>query len=187
MMRAPFPLAALALTIAAAGLLSGCGLQPLYAGGASGVVARGLGQVDVAPVAGEAGWLVRAALQNRLNSGNDTGATGARYVVNIRLDDAIDGFGVRADDSVTRERRSLRARWQLVDNATGGTLIDASAGSDAGIDVVGSEYATIAAERTALEQLSETLADQITTRLALYFRRENNGVAASAADVIPPP
>ncbi|NJM81346.1 MAG: xylulokinase, partial [Tabrizicola sp.] len=36
--------------------------------------------------------------------------------------------------------------------ATGTTLVDATAGSDIGIDVVGSEYATIAAERTALER-----------------------------------
>jgi LPS-assembly lipoprotein len=178
---------ALLLTIAALPAVSACGLQPLYAGGASGVVASGLEQVDVAPIAGEAGWLVRAALQDRLSGSRGSTPNSQRYTVNIRLDDAIDGFGVRADDSVTRERRSLRARWQLVDSATGSTLIDASAGSDAGIDVVGSEYATIAAERTALEQLSETVADQITTRLALYFRRENNAVTAgSAADVIPP-
>ena len=40
-------------------------------------------------------------------------------------------------------------------------LLDATAGSDAGIDVVSSEYATIAAEQTALERLSVEVADQI--------------------------
>ena len=49
-------------------------------------------------------------------------------------------------------------------------VIDATAGSDAGIDVVSSEYATIAAEQTALENLSKQVADRIVTRLALQFR-----------------
>jgi hypothetical protein len=40
-------------------------------------------------------------------------------------------------------------------------LLDATAGSDAGIDVVSSEYATVAAEQTALERLSKVVADQI--------------------------
>jgi LPS-assembly lipoprotein len=65
----------------------------------------------------------------------------------------------------------LRARYQLVDLTSGVTLLDATAGSDAGIDVVGSEYATIAAEQTALERLSGIVADQIVARIALYGQR----------------
>jgi LPS-assembly lipoprotein len=50
-------------------------------------------------------------------------------------------------------------------------LLDATAGSDAGIDIVSSEYATVAAEQTALEQLSDIVADQIVARLAVYAAR----------------
>jgi LPS-assembly lipoprotein len=91
-----------------------------------------------------------------------------RYRLVVKLDDRIEGFGVRADDTVTRERRTLRARYQLVDLETNKTLLDATAGSDAGIDVVSSEYATIAAENTALENLTQKVAEQIVTRLSLY-------------------
>ena len=72
---------------------------------------------------------------------------------------------------LARERRTLRARYRLVDAGRGTVLIDATAGSDAGVDVVSSEYATVAAEQTALEHLSVELADQIVTRLALYASR----------------
>ena len=72
---------------------------------------------------------------------------------------------------MTRERRTLRARYQLVNLTDGSVLIDATAGSDAGIDVVQSEYATIAAENTALERLSGIVADQIVARIALYAQR----------------
>ncbi|MBS1240154.1 MAG: hypothetical protein H6R45_860, partial [Proteobacteria bacterium] len=38
-------------------------------------------------------------------------------------------------------------------------------------DVVSSEYATIAAEQTALENLARDVADRIVTRLALTLRK----------------
>ena len=147
--------------------LPACGLHPLYAGGAGGAVAQGLAGVEVAPIQGKGGWLVANALRDRM--GQRAGSA-ARYRLDVRLDDRITGLGVRRDDSVARERRTLRARFQLVDPATGAVLLDATAGSDAGVDVVGSEYATIAAENTALERLAAIVADQIVGRVALYAR-----------------
>ena len=77
----------------------------------------------------------------------------------------------RSEAATTRERRTLRARFRLVELATGSVVLDATAGSDAGIDVVSSQYATIAAEQTALERLSNVVADQIVGRLALFIAR----------------
>ncbi len=146
-------------------LLASCGLQPLYSGGQQGAVASLLRGVSVDPIEGRAGWLMRNALNDRLEA---AGAGETRYALKVKLDDNIEGFGVRADDTVTRERRTLRARYQLVDLASGKIVLDATAGSDAGIDVVSSEYATIAAENTALENLSREVADQIVARLSLF-------------------
>jgi LPS-assembly lipoprotein len=146
--------------------LPACGLKPLYAGGANGPVASSLGQVEVTAIQGRAGWLMANALRDRLGEGG----TGPRYRLDVRLDDQITGLGIRRDDAVTRERRTVRARYQLVDLANGSVVLDATAGSDAGIDVVQSEYATIAAENTALERLSLIVADEIVARLALYAR-----------------
>jgi LPS-assembly lipoprotein len=133
------------------------------------VVATALNQVEVVPIGGRAGWLVRNALQDRL--GTRPGQAHS-YRLEVKLDDDITGFGIRADDAVTRERRALRARYQLVDAAKGTVLVDATAGSDVGIDVVSSEYATVAAEQTALEHLSKAIADQIVTRIAVYATRQ---------------
>ena len=191
-------LAGLALT------LSACGLHPLYSGGGSGAVATTLTRIEVGPIEGKAGWLMTNALHDRL------AASGSPlYRLEIKLDDQIIGLGVRRDDSVSRERRTLRARYQLVDlessalksnpgrladeaasmSLFGGArhiritgvgdecleaftlLLDATAGSDAGIDVVSSEYATIAAENSALERLSDIVADEIVARVALYAQR----------------
>lgn len=159
------PLSAVLLAL----LLGACGLQPMYAGGGSGVVAQGLAGIEVSPIEGKAGWLMRNALNDRLRAG---GATGARYRLDVRLDDRLEGLGLLSDDTISRERRTLRARYQLVDLGSGEILLDATAGSDAGIDVVSSEYATIAAEQTALENLSKEVADRIVTRIALRLRAE---------------
>lgn len=146
-------------------LLSACGLKPLYQGGAQGQVSALLGAVAVDPIEGRNGWLMRNALGDRLGAGAEGGV---RYRLVVKLDDQIEGFGVRADDTVTRERRTLRARYQLIDLANNATLLDATAGSDAGIDVVSSEYATIAAENSAAENLTQKVAEQIVTRLSLF-------------------
>ena len=155
--------------IGLAALLSACGLRPVYSGGSHGAVAQALGNVEVQPIEGKGGWLIRNALNDRLAAMSGNGPT---YKLVVKLDDQISGFGLRADTAITRERRTLRARYQLVDAATGAQLIDDTAGSDAGIDVTSSEYATIAAEDTALERLSQTLADQIVARIALYAARD---------------
>lgn len=144
-------------------MLSACGLKPLYGGGAQGAAGQLLASVEVPAIPGKAGWLMRDALIRRLGA---VGEEQKRYRLDIELDDQITGFGVRRDDVVTRERRTLRARYKLVDLANDTVMIDATAGSDAGIDVVSSEYATVAAENTALERLSDIVADQIVARLA---------------------
>src|SRR3546814_14269395 len=62
-----------------AAMLAGCGLKPMYAGGGSGEVARGLADIQVAAIEGRAGWLVRNALVDPLGGGQ----TAPRY----RLDE----------------------------------------------------------------------------------------------------
>ena len=159
----------LGFLIAAAFALTGCGLRPLYGGGSSSPVASALRSVEVAPIDGQVGWLMHNKLSDRL--GANAGGAAAAYRLEVELDDDITGFGIRGDRAVTRERRTLRARYRLVDVRNGGVVLDATAGSDAGIDVVSSEYATVAAEQTAVERLSEVLADQIVARLALFAAR----------------
>jgi len=154
---------ALALMLA----LAACGLQPMYAGGSSGKVASGLTSIQVAPIPNRAGWLVRNALVDRLGGE----ASNPSLRLEVELDDDLISFGIRGDSTTTRERRILRARYRLVEVGTGEVVLDATAGSDMGIDVVSSEYATIAAEQTAQERLARVIADQMVSRIALYVRR----------------
>jgi len=159
------------------GGLSGCALEPVYGGGAGSTAATLLSRVEIAAIPDRAGFLVRQALRDRFGASADP----SRFRLEVELDDQIAAFGVRGDNSAARERRTLRARYRLVDTATNAVLVDATASADAGIDRVSSNYAVVAAESTALERLSTELARQITARLAAYGR------AAPPAPLAAPP
>ena len=160
---------ALGLLIMAALPLSACGLRPLYGTGGTSATKSALAQIAVSPIDERSGWLLRNALVDRLTPPALESET--LYRLDVRIDDDITKFGLRGDAGATRERRTLRARYQLVEIATGQTLVDATAGFDAGIDITSSPYATVAAEQSAVERLSMEVADDIVARLALYFER----------------
>ena len=75
-------------------MLSACGLRPLYSGGSQGQVSALLGSVTVDAIEGKNGWLMRNALNDRLGASR---GNSARYRLVVKLDDQIEGFGVRAD------------------------------------------------------------------------------------------
>ena len=152
-------------------LLAACNLSPVYSGGSHSAAATTLADIAVAPIPDRAGFLMTQALRDRFGQPSPS----PRYRLEIELDDKIEAFGVRGDNSAARERRTLRARYLLVKlgngSGSGTVVLDATAASDAGIDRVSSDYAVVAAESTALERLTTDLATQITARLALYARQ----------------
>ncbi|MCH8684117.1 LPS assembly lipoprotein LptE [Pedomonas mirosovicensis] len=162
---------ALAASLLLTGLgsaLAGCGLQPIYAEGRQGVAAEQLSMVAVSPIAERSGQMLQEELLRQLQPDGSPA-----YRLDVALQERIEGFGIRGDESVARERVSLTATYRLVDVATDKVLLEDVASSDAGIDVVRSEYAVVAAERTAFERNTRAIANRIITRLALYFRTQN--------------
>lgn len=152
--------------VAGSASLAGCGLQPVYSGGSHGVAATTLTGIAIAPIADHAGYLVAAALHDRFGTTVDQ----PRFRLEVELDDHIIGFGVRGDNSISRERRTLRARFRIVAITNGAVVLDATATSDAGVDRVSSDYAVVAAENTALDRLTADLASQITARITRFAR-----------------
>ena len=68
-----------------------------------------------------------AALADRLG---EPSHGNRRYRLEVEVDDDLTSFGIRSDTAVTRERRTVRARYRLVDNATGQVVLDATASCD---------------------------------------------------------
>lgn len=153
--------------------MAGCGLSPMYQGGAQGIVAQQLASVQIPEIEGRAGWLLRHELQRQFDPTGQGATGGQKYRLDIVLDDRLEGIGIVEDDIVTRERRTLSARYNLVDLSSGEVIFTQTARSNAGIDVTSSEYATIAAEDRALENLVDAVADQISLRLSRFAQEQS--------------
>lgn len=146
--------------------LTACNLRPVYGGGTSSAPVTLMADIAIAPIPERAGFMVRQALEQQLGRAS----ANPHLRLEVALDDQISAFGVRGDSSAARERRTLRARFRLVDAASGQVLVDDTAAADAGIDRVSSNFAVVAAETTALQRLSTDIARQISARLARYAR-----------------
>ena len=88
--------------------LSACGLQPIYAGANGRGAVADLSAVEIAPIEGRTGWLVATALEDRIAI-RESNAT-PRYRLDVQLDDRLESLGLLSDETVSRERRVLRAR-----------------------------------------------------------------------------
>lgn len=150
-------------------LLSACGFEPLYGTQGNSSVQNRLSGVAISPIPDRLGQLVH----NHLSKGvrpDDQGQT--RHRLEVSLDPSIEGFGFRSDESITRERVRLVARYQLIDVKSGEAVFDDVVSANTSIDVVQSDFATVAAEEKARERNAERVSQLILTRLALYFRAE---------------
>ena len=131
-------------------------------------MAQSLRSVAVAPIEGRAGWLVRTALEDRLGG---AGGRRRRYRLEVLLDDDITGFGIRSDDAVTRERRTLRARYRLVDAARGTVCSTPPPAPTPASTWSAPNMRRSRPSRPRSSGSPKEIADQIVTRVALYARR----------------
>jgi LPS-assembly lipoprotein len=105
-------------------------------------------------------------------------AASPQFRLEVELEEQILGFGIRDNNTIAAERITLRARYTLKD-ANGKVLLLATTGSDMSIDnVSSSDYATVAAETSAIERLSVVVAQQIAQRLSVFAK---NGEPVPAA------
>jgi LPS-assembly lipoprotein len=150
-------------------ILSACGFQPLYGeiGGSSAV--EDLSMVEITPLPDRLGQLVH----NRLLDGMQPQGPAAevRYQLTLNLSEETVRFGFRQDESVTRERYTLTAHYQLTSLTDGSVLSEGDTSTGSSYDVVRSDFATLSARENAQRRASLMVSDAIILRLGLYFRQ----------------
>jgi LPS-assembly lipoprotein len=154
-------------------VLAGCGFQPVYmptASGKPGVAQRELAAVYVPIIPDRPGQLLRQALQKRL--GDDAGGASA-YDLQVRFAVAGEGIGIEPDTIATRVRLIGTANWTLIaHDAARSTLTSGSARSLDGLNIFDEQYFASDLESEAVQgRIAENLAQQITTQLAVWFRK----------------
>ena len=160
------------IVVSTALALSACGFRPMYGQRADApAIAQELAAVEVAEISDRLGQLVRTAITDRITPGG--GPANPRYTLQVRVLEEREDVGIRPDASITRANYRLSATFDLVEIASDTVLITGTTWSQTAFDVVQQDFATVSAELAAQRRLADEVADEITTRLAIYFDREN--------------
>ncbi|HTR15705.1 MAG TPA: LPS assembly lipoprotein LptE [Acetobacteraceae bacterium] len=151
--------------------LAGCGFHPLYAPAGGTPADASLSRVYVDVIGDRSGQLLRQALQARLDGSGSASAKTFELAVSYSI--SQEGISITQDNSVTRLRSVGRANWVLKTvTAPPRTVRSGSVRALDGYNQINEQYFYSTLENEAVERrLAETLADQITQQLAVYFRQ----------------
>ncbi len=152
-------------------MLAGCGFRPLHGQHAAqkGPVMEQFSQIAVATIPDRRGQMVRNELLDLLTPRGEPAQP--RYVLNVGLSETIEDDMIRRTGSASRSRLTLRASYQLrdgdkvVDTGTARTILSYDLPPD-------QPFAAVTSERDSERQAALSVAEQIKSRLAVYFARQ---------------
>jgi LPS-assembly lipoprotein len=162
------------LMLSSAGVLAGCGFQPVYmptASGQAGPAQRELAAINVSLIPDRPGQLLRQNLQERLAS--DSSGTPQRYDLAVVFTISGEGIGILNDNNATRVRLTGNARWTLKARDPAQTqLTSGSARAQDAFNVLDQQYFAADIDNEQVQKrLASELADKIAMQLAVFFRR----------------
>lgn len=141
-------------------ILAGCGFQPIYGTGAPAT--RLIGRVAVDDIDGLMGFEMRKRLNERLGT-----AAAPLYALNVALTVDDEGLAISQNNEITRYNLSGEASYALRALKTGREVHRGTVRAFAAHSATASPFATRVARRDARARLATSLADQITSRLAV--------------------
>ena len=157
-------------------LLGGCGFHPLYNGAGAaaqsqgGTVGAHLDSIYVELIPNRLGQLLRQALQQRFDSDDGDSKT---YSLAVAYSIDEEAISVLNSNSNTRTRAVGRGTWTLTAIANPGVpLASGTVRVLDGFNTLDEQVFFSVLENEAVQRrLADNVADQITQRLATYFRR----------------
>ena len=159
---------ALALALA----LPACGFKPLYGSDpGGGGTSPELAAVEVGNIPDRSGQVLRTHLELMLDP-RGTGEA-SRYGLQVKLRSESSDVAIRRDETATRRDVSMMAAYVLTDLADGRVLTKGQARAVNSYNIVASDVATRAGEQDARDSALRRLAEEIRTRLAIYFERRD--------------
>ena len=159
--------------------LAGCGFRPLYGTGPESGAADALKSVQVAIIPDRPGQMLRNQLQLMFNP---AGAPAQEaYQLSVALSTAGTEALIRRDETPSRLDLTVTADFALTSLADRRVVHRGRARSINSFDVAESDFATVNAERDALEASLRQIAHTIQTQLAVYFERQARGLAVAAS------
>ncbi len=160
----------IATTLVLGLFVSACGFTPLYAPSnqSNGIIA-GLGTITVQAAGDRVNRALRIALEDKLHA---NGLAAPQFVLVLTSQLIESDVAIRQDTEVTRSNLTLRTSFILNSIETDENLYEAKAYGIVAYNRVPSEFANIIAERDAEARVASQVAEEIQTKLAIYFERQ---------------
>ena len=156
--------------------LGSCSLTPLHRGDRSLSVPQALSAIQVEVIADREGVFLRRRLRTLLYA---EGQTTPRWRLQVHLSEEQRSFSIGLDETASRARVRLRARWTLTPLAKQNETFADETRTSFAYDIVSSAYATEIAEEAARDAALEELAIRLVRDLSLRLDRVGEGVGAS--------
>ncbi|MGE0745067.1 MAG: LPS assembly lipoprotein LptE [Rhodospirillales bacterium] len=158
--------------VAAALSLGGCGFRPLYGERAAAPeIGEKLADVGVDIIPDRSGQILRNELLDRMTP---RGAPGApAYHLGVALTESRQEFAIRQDETATRSNVIFSARFALRRASDNQVIHGGIAVVRNSYDLLQNKFATLSAEEDARTRALRQLAEEIRTRLAIYFERSS--------------
>ena len=151
-------------------ILGGCSFQPLYYQGKTDLLSE-TAAIDILPVAQESGRILVNKLKDLLNPENES--IEKKYTLFVFLKENIyDDQGILGDNTSTRATMRITADFTLKEGNK--VLLKETSFSTSSYNILMLPYPTVTAENTTRKRLLEVLANNISIRLAVFFKKENN-------------
>jgi LPS-assembly lipoprotein len=138
--------------------LAACGFAPVYGTGGSGGELQN--SVEVSEPGNVEAYLVSRRLEERLGQ-----PSLPKYLLTLNISTQREALAVNTQSNINRFNLIGKARYVLVEQATGRVVTSGVVDNFTGSSASGTTVATFAAERAARERLMTLLADQIVVRL----------------------
>ena len=101
------------------------------------------------------------------------------YVLDVTVVLSLTTLGIRRDDRATRALIRATATYSLRRKQDEAQLFSSTSQASSGYDILDSDFATLAAEKDALQHSLETIAQDIKLQLSLLFSGDPGGNKAA--------
>lgn len=152
--------------------LTGCGdaggFRPLY--GAAGIGAQAdvkLAQVQITPIPGRVGQVIRNELIFHTTGGGE--ATTAAYKLEIAIRETVTSTLVRSDGEARSQLYNLDANFKLIRLSDNSTVLTGTSYGRAGFERFTSIFSNVRARQDAEDRAARTVSEDLKARLSAYL------------------
>lgn len=150
--------------------LASCGWTPVYYSNSSDKSVQ-TEKIDILPIPEETGRFLKSKLEDLLNPEKED--VKKEYTLQIILKERIDSDqGILGDNTATRATMRLDA--QIILRKNGKELLNTNTFAVSSYNILMLPYPTVTTEDTTRHRLLEALADQIATRVTVYFKKHQD-------------